>query len=75
VINWVRPLHDVRLHEDGRTLRFEALGFRKPTQGYYILCSKNCQLFFTEKGEFGLDVALKHAIERQQNEKNNHGSS
>jgi SWI/SNF-related matrix-associated actin-dependent regulator of chromatin subfamily A member 5 len=58
------PLEGVRLHEDGRCLRFEELGFRKPTQGYYILCSKNCQTFYNERVELGLEEAIRRAVER-----------
>jgi SWI/SNF-related matrix-associated actin-dependent regulator of chromatin subfamily A member 5 len=60
------PLENVKLHEDGRNTRFEELGFRKPTQGYYILCSQNCQKFFTDREAFGPEEAIRKAVDRNE---------
>ena len=62
------PLENVRLHEEGRCLRFEQLGFRKTSQGYYILCSKNCQDFFQDRTVLGAEEAIKRAVRRTNGE-------
>ncbi|KAH9255375.1 hypothetical protein BASA81_006494 [Batrachochytrium salamandrivorans] len=58
------PLEGLRLHEGGRCLRMEELGFRKPSQAYFILCSPKCIQFFHEREELGVEQAILNAIDR-----------
>ena len=58
------PLDGMKLHDEGRCVRFEELGFRRPTQGYYILCSKSCQTFYNERVEHGTEEAIRRAVDR-----------
>ena len=58
------PIEGIRLHDQGRCLRFEELGFRKPAQGYYILCSPNCQEIFNDSTTKGVDEAIRKAVQR-----------
>lgn len=64
-----RPMDDeIRLHNGGHCERFETLGFRKPTQGYYMLCSKSCQMFYDDRTKLGTEQAIKRAVQRQNGE-------
>lgn len=58
------PLEDCRLQDEGRCIRYEGLGFRKPTQGYYILCSKGCQAFYQDRIVLGAEQAITRAVSR-----------
>lgn len=59
------PIEQIKLNEEGRNERFELLGFRKPTQAYYIRCSPDCALFAKEREEMGVEKAIKNAVARK----------
>mmetsp|Transcript_12809 Transcript_12809/g.21980 ORF Transcript_12809/g.21980 Transcript_12809/m.21980 type:complete len:1939 (+) Transcript_12809:3717-9533(+) len=53
------PRENLYLNENGRELRFEELGQRKPAQAYFVQCSERCHRFATVRIERGVIAAIQ----------------
>uniref|UniRef100_A0A7S2WMT9 Uncharacterized protein n=1 Tax=Mucochytrium quahogii TaxID=96639 RepID=A0A7S2WMT9_9STRA len=62
------PIDDAHLNENGRELRFEELGQRKPAQAYFIQCSPNCARFAQTRIQKGAMAAIKEATALREKE-------